>query len=487
MRHRSLVLFILLALAALVRFWDLPSMEFKGDEQGALTLGIRLIEERPWATSAPWPRSGLLSSTGIANPPFFNWVMALLWGVTRDPVWATAMVALANWLALFPMYLWAERRLGAERALVFLGVLSLSPFAVLYSRKLWAQDLLFPALTLVLWGFEWMRARATFWRGVACLLWGAVPMTQLHQSGPIALVVAVLAALVQWAYDIRKGTLIRVGRPSPAATLAILSGVGAFLFFWLPYLDYLNSLPPEALADRLKAPIMRPQLLRRLLFQVVPVDLSWFFLDDMKYFFSGFDYDSVAWTIRNIGYYGAIVTGTVAGLYGVFNWIISPFSLPFVGVWWIGIILVFTLARIPSYPHYVLILSPLPALLIAGGFEFRNLEKPRLEWIRWVRWAYVTSLGLLTFGMLFWIGARGGSSGDFGVTYRVRLQQAEAIASGTEARAYASDLHCEVPNSEVRWLLVHELGAPEPADRLRLCEGWRDQGADREYVWAIRR
>ena len=112
---------------------------------------------------------------------------------------------------------------------------------------------------------------------------------------------------------------------------------------------------------------------------------------------------------------------------GVYRWAVAPFSLAFVGIWWIGIIVVFTLARIPSYPHYVLILAPLPALLISGGFDPRH-ETPWLQWIRWVRWAHVVSLCLLTTGILLWIGARGGSSGDYGVAYRVRLEQARAIA-----------------------------------------------------------
>jgi hypothetical protein len=487
MRHERLIVVVFLALGALLRWWDLGSMEFKNDEQEALTLGIRLLEERPWSTPAPWPRTGMLSSTGIANPPFFNWVVALFWAVTRNPVRATALVALANWLCLFPLYCWARRRLGAERSLIFLAVLCVSPFAVLYSRKLWSQDLLLPGLTLLLWGVDWMREQPTFWRGLACVIWAALPISQLHQSGPIALAVALPAACVQWWHDARWGRHIRIGMPTATSMLAIVVGVGMLLFFWLPYLGYVLSLPSEAVADQLKVPMIRGELLRRVIFQLVPRDLYWFFGGDMRYFLWEEQYGSAAVALRLIGYYGAFATGALAGLYGVYRWAIAPFSLAFVGIWWIGIIVVFTLARIPSYPHYVLTLAPLPALLISGGFDPRH-ETPWLQWIRWVRWSHVVSLCLLTTGILLWIGARGGSSGDYGVAYRVRLEQARAIAhGGTASDHVGSDMVCAALKSEIRWLLVHALGASKGPDGLQLCEAWRDRGTRREYVWAVRR
>lgn len=486
-RHERLIVAVCLVLGGLLRSWDLSAIEFKNDEQEALTLGIRLLDERPWSTDAPWPRTGLASSTSIANPPLFAWIMALFWAATGDAVRATALVAFANWLCLFPLYLWARRRIGPERSLMVLAVLCVSPFAVLYSRKLWAQDLLLPALTLLLWGVEWMRDRGTFWRGIACVVWAALPISQLHQSGPIVLAVALPAALVQWIYDRQRGGHSQLGRPTLASMFAIVVGAGAFLFFWVPYLGYVMSLPPEALTERPRVPMLRAELFRRLLFQLVPRDLVWFFGGDMKYFLSEGHYGSTALVLRLVGYYGACVTGVLAGAYGLCRWAISPLALPFVGIWWLGIILAFTLGRIPSYPHYVLILAPLPALLISGAFDPSRSTR-WLRWMRWVRWGHVASLALLTTGTLLWVSARGGSSGDYGVTYRIRLEQARAIAEDGVADVRGDrDLACGSPRSEIRWLLSHRLGAGASSGRLQLCEGWRDHGTHREYVWALRR
>jgi hypothetical protein len=487
MRHERLIVIALLAIGAVLRCWDLAAMEFKNDEQEALTLGIRLLEERPWSTPAPWPRTGLPSSTSIANPPLFTWVVALFWAMTRDPVRATALVALANWVCLFPLYRWARRRLDLERSLVFLAVLCVSPFAVLYSRKLWGQDLLLPGLTLLLWGTEWLRAQQTFWRGLACVIWAALPISQLHQSGPIALAVALPAAFIQSRYDARRGNHIEIGTPTVTSILAIVAGVGACLFFWIPYVEYLLSLPSEAFGERLTVPMIRGELLRRVVFQLVPRDLVWFFGDDMNFFLSEEHYGSAALALRLVGYYGAFAAGALVGLYSLCRWLVAPFSLAFVGIWWIGIVVVFTLTRIPSYPHYVLILAPLTALLISGAFDPR-VRTPWLRYMQWVRAAYVVSLCLLTTGILLWIGAREGSSGDYGVTYRVRLEQARAIAQGAWAQSHvASDLQCGPVRPEIRWLLVHAFGVSESADSVQFCEAWRDHGTHREYLWALRR
>ncbi len=55
--RREIVLVVLLvAVAAFLRFWRLDQMEFKGDETGAIDLGLALLDARPWATAAHWLR-----------------------------------------------------------------------------------------------------------------------------------------------------------------------------------------------------------------------------------------------------------------------------------------------------------------------------------------------------------------------------------------------------------------------------------------------
>ena len=66
----------ILAIGAVLRLHNLQMMEFKGDEQEALNLGMRLLDAHPWSSAAPWPTHGILSSAGVGNSPLFTWIVA---------------------------------------------------------------------------------------------------------------------------------------------------------------------------------------------------------------------------------------------------------------------------------------------------------------------------------------------------------------------------------------------------------------------------
>jgi hypothetical protein len=149
-------------LGACLRLARLDLVEFKGDEVEALNLGIRLLENPPWTATGELPRHGMPSSQGIANAPLFNWIMAGAWALTGHPMGATALFGTANALALYPLWRWALTRVDPERALLLVATVAVSPFSVLLSRKLWAQDLLFPALVCLLWAIEYWQTGRMF-------------------------------------------------------------------------------------------------------------------------------------------------------------------------------------------------------------------------------------------------------------------------------------------------------------------------------------
>ncbi len=431
---------LLLLLALWLRLRGLADMEFKYDEAAALRLGQNLLGERPWATDAPWPQRGMMSSQGVGNAPLFNSVMALFWWLTRDPVRATALVALANWLSLPALYAWARRRIGPPRALVFLALLGVSPFAVLYSRKLWAQDLLLPGLTLVLFGLERLQG-ASFWRGVGLLLLGLLPVTQLHQSGAILAAALALAIPLQWALDGRAGELRAVPqRPRSADAALIAVALALHAFFLLPYLQYLWLVPASTWANRPRLPHAGPGILLRLLGQLVPVDLVTFVGGDTAGLFHDTESTGRAgWLARNIGFWGAVWTGLPLALHGLWHWLKTPRVVPCMGLAWIFVLAAFTALRILPVPHYVLIVYPLPFLLLAGAFRRPDSEPPggrlldralRLGGfaLAQLRWVHVALLLVLTVSFQDWLWARGGSPGGYGVVYRERLAQAQALA-----------------------------------------------------------
>jgi hypothetical protein len=477
---------------ALLRLSSLDAMEFKFDEVEAIELGARLLEERPWSSDAPWPTHGMPSSQRVANPPLFNWMMAVLWAPTRDPVAAARLIALANTLSLFPLWLWARRRMDGQRALLTVSIVAVSPFAVFFSRKLWAQDLILPGLIAVWWGIEALRGWRP-WRGLILLGAAALLVGQLHLSGAIALGLLPAAIAAQHVVDRRRGGPgLRFGRPTLLEGAALAGVIALNLFFALPYLEYLSRLPAGVFSDRPKLLLPEPALLKKVGMQVVPLDLFFFFRPHRSEFLRD--------GVRSIVFYASVGLGLPLLFYGLWRWLRSPFTIPVLGVWWWLVIAAFTLARIPSYPHYVVTLAPLAAVLAAGAFD-GPLARPRLAsaLMLW-RWGYVAALLGLTMLTQSWLASRGGAAGDYGIAYRIRLAQAQAVVDRLEMRTPASYAHwgeigsgdatsvrCHRLPVQVEWI-VRWLGPRQTQglQSVQLCDEWVDRQDRFVYQWTIR-
>jgi len=162
-RNDLLTLLLILFAAALVRLGDPGLVEFKLDEAWLTRLA------REFAAGGPLPLTGMPSSVGLPNPPASVYVMALPYALSSDPLLATLFVAALNVFGVGLLWLLAHRYLGRTVALVAGLSYALSPWAVYYSRKIWAQDFHTPfvlaALLLGLYGFLVGKR----WAQVACL------------------------------------------------------------------------------------------------------------------------------------------------------------------------------------------------------------------------------------------------------------------------------------------------------------------------------
>ena len=481
----------LVALGAFLRLWHLRHMEFKADEFRWLDLGIQLLSDRPWATSAPWPQIGERSSGGISIPPLSNWLFAGFWQLTHSALGSTVCVALANVLALPPLYLWARKHFGRQRGLMVLAWTALAPFAVIHSRKLWQIELLFPGLVLLLWAVDWLREARLFWRGLAALVASAVVVTQLHLTGPVLMTaVGAVLAVVLW----RDGVFRALKRPTGWQALALAGALGALVFLTVPFVRYLLALPKGALGGAVKNPWPMPEYVTNLANTLVPTELESHFGEHFSEFLSRAGARLFSWaTLRRYSFVGAVLTGVPVALLGAYGWVRAPWRVPVLGLAWWLFIGAFTALQLRAYPHHGLILAPLPALLAAGAFDGDG-EMPRALAV--LRWTHLALLGLLSFAVVQWVAARGGASGDYGVDFATREAQAQALlelldgARTTAGAGSASGLDCDSVNAEVLWIARKR--APARADDLdaraseyQLCAAWRKRGAQSEYAWRL--
>lgn len=164
-----------IVIALILRFLSLQFMEFKGDEFNAYALAAAYLQHMAV------PQVGLVSSTGLYNPPFF---ITLLWPpllFSRDPVIVTAWIVLLNAIGIVGLLLFLRRIAGDAVAFPVAALIATSPWLFILSRKIWAQDALFPFLILLHWLLMRYASERRPWQiwatGVVVAL-----LTQLHMS-----------------------------------------------------------------------------------------------------------------------------------------------------------------------------------------------------------------------------------------------------------------------------------------------------------------
>ena len=177
-------------LGALLRLWRLDLAEFKLDELAVTRLVFALTQQ------GQWPARGIPSSLGTNNSPLVVYLLALPALVRPTPLALTAFVALLNVAGIAGTLWFARRFFGAVAALVAGVLFATTPWAVVYSRKIWEQDLLPPLVLLFFLGlFLVVVERKPRW----LLLCGASAAiaVQLHPSAVVLPAIGLLA-LLRW-------------------------------------------------------------------------------------------------------------------------------------------------------------------------------------------------------------------------------------------------------------------------------------------------
>ncbi len=197
MRRRGelAVLLGVVVLAGWLRLRALDLVEFKADEARALELANHVLE-------GAFPTTGLVSSVGALNPPLFPYLLALPAALDDDPLFVTGAIGVLAVLTVALTYAVLRPRFGALAALSAAALYATAPWAVLFGRKIWAQNLL-PATALgLLWAlFVVLERRRTRWVALIPII--LCIALQLHFSAvalaaPAVIVLAYRAREIDW-------------------------------------------------------------------------------------------------------------------------------------------------------------------------------------------------------------------------------------------------------------------------------------------------
>lgn len=180
---------VIVAVGAWLRFSHFHLLEFQGDEAYAAQLALDALK------TGQLPLAGLMSSVGVTNPPLFAYLLIPMFAISPNPAFVSGCIALLGLAAVVITWHVGRKYYGPMAGLVAGLFFAVSPWAVIYSRKIWAQDFVPLFATATIWAVHALvlgkRPKAVFW----CLL---LPLcvVQIHFSG-VALTAAVVA-LTAW-------------------------------------------------------------------------------------------------------------------------------------------------------------------------------------------------------------------------------------------------------------------------------------------------
>lgn len=392
--HLSFIcLFIVIFSSLLFRITNIDLIEFKSDEAINILLAANPLFGNGFTSG------GTVSSLGILNPPIFNYILFPVVLLSLDPRTITLFMALLNVLGIVGFFLLLKRYYGLATALIASLLLSFSPWAVLYSRKIWMQDLLLPFTILLLLSIHKiiLEKKSNYW-----ILYTAASLIliQLHQLSIVFISILSIFMLRQAKLNLKY------------ITLGTLIGLLPFI----PYIIFeIQNKCPDCFAllssrDRLNSDYSMKAFIRPL--QILGVgDFRYILGNDTLTFAQKFP---LAYKAREFLYFEYLLLPL-----GLVIFTIKNNKLSFLAYTTLLTIISYFLLKIESFMHYYIILLPLLFLFLATSFSF--FLKSKHIYLK-AGSAILLSILLLTsiaFNKSFFdlLNLAGGTKGDYGATF----------------------------------------------------------------------
>jgi hypothetical protein len=221
-RQRVMIVSAMVIGCGLRLLWA-EDMEWKADEIWMFEQARAIFLGRQ-----PLPAVGMLNSAGFVNPGMSLWAFVPMAG-SPDPLVMVRWVMVLNIGAIGAFVAWILWQIPRAHQLTWLwglAIASVNPMAILFSRKIWAQNILPPFCFLMVLGHQF---RIQAW---GALLWGFVGaiVGQVHMSG--FFFQPILVAWTLWAER---------GERGKTRWLSFTLGSAIGILPLLPWIQYLAT------------------------------------------------------------------------------------------------------------------------------------------------------------------------------------------------------------------------------------------------------
>ncbi len=207
---RLMLLLLIIAAGTLVRLWGIAQGGFAFTyDTGRDLLAVRdLVNGTKFSLIGP--TSGQM---GVFYGPWYYWFLAIPFALSGgNPTVIVSFIALLGVVASAVAFWWGRRFHGDTFAIVFSGLLALSPVFIGATTQLWSPDLIIPTMIAIL--VLWSRIGRIGWKGLIGLgfLVGLLDEWEIVYGAIFS--VGFLLALLVWQRKTllsKKGLLVIVG------------------------------------------------------------------------------------------------------------------------------------------------------------------------------------------------------------------------------------------------------------------------------------
>jgi 4-amino-4-deoxy-L-arabinose transferase-like glycosyltransferase len=401
-----LAAFGIMVLTLFLRLWRLDLVQFR-DDQAAL---LRLAEDMVRLGSVPL--AGMTSSIGLPSAPTFEYLLAPIVALSRDPRVASAAIGLANAAGVAGTLLLGWRWFSPLTGLVAGLVYATNPWAVFFARKVWSNDVLPPTAVVLLVCLDKAVVGGQVGWGVA-----AFPVFALGVGFHPSFVLLAPFLVVLGAVMARRGQLKHL---AIGLGLAALTGVPYVIYNVQTEWTYLGALASPSGARPAQIDGAGPG-------DVLGLIGGW-----RNWNLDGMDISTV-FPGRLVAVPGAIETlllviGIIAALRLAFRARHVNHRLRAAGLLlWVLVPMLLTLRHtIPLYDYYFLFVLPAGALLIGLGIQMLgDLSPSRRVGRRLIGAALAATIGLAAMQSVIVLRELGSLSDAYVVLYGPPLEVAE--------------------------------------------------------------
>lgn len=395
-RLSSFHLFLIVVLfSSFFRITNLSVIEFKADEAINLFLASRPL------FGHPFPPGGTVSSVGILNPPVLNYILFPMTLISLDPKIISFFIGLINSIAIGFLFLILKRYFGLANAFIAAMFFAFSPWSILFSRKIWAQDFIIPLSVFLFYSLFKLvlEKKPVYWTGYVVF---SLLLIQLHQSIiffllPLTIFLVLQKTKLNFKY-IAVGFAIGILPLIPYLLYQISNG----------YQDYyaLIAVKERLTPARSLSLLMRP-------FQIMGQGNFQFILGsgDMLNFSQNYPF---VFQLRKLFYIEYLLL-PIGMLIFWKNYIKFRFLV------YITVLLpfIYFILRIEPEMHYFIILTPLLFLFIANVFYFMFKSNNSLFKLSSVLLFFTLILSSITFNFYFfkYLNEKKMLQGDYGTSF----------------------------------------------------------------------